>query len=159
MTGWQLTSTLRWLAGKPRCPPCRLPLVPPAWTCPRSWTGPVTSRHVRPRVREHGVCTSAITYIDGDAGILRYRGYPIEQLAESSSSLEVSYLLIHGELPTAEQFADFTGQLTAHTMLREEMRRFFDGFPRDAHPMSDSFSVNATRRSVRAPRSTSQQRR
>jgi citrate synthase len=81
-------------------------------------------------------CTSAITYIDGDAGILRYRGYPIEQLAGKSSFLEVSYLLIYGELPTSEQLADFTDRIKVHTLLREEMRRFFDGFPRDAHPMA-----------------------
>jgi citrate synthase len=81
-------------------------------------------------------CTSAITYIDGDAGILRYRGYPIEQLARRSSFLEVAYLLIYGELPVGEQLAAFGARITAHTLLREEMRRFFDGFPRDAHPMA-----------------------
>ncbi len=81
-------------------------------------------------------CESSITFIDGDAGILRYRGYPIEELAEKSSFLEVSYLLIYGELPTAEELADFTGRLRIHTLLHEEMRRFFDGFPRDAHPMA-----------------------
>jgi citrate synthase len=81
-------------------------------------------------------CTSAITYIDGDAGILRYRGYPIEELAQKSSFLEVSYLLIYGELPTLAQLADFTARVKVHTLLREEMRRFFDGFPRDAHPMA-----------------------
>ena len=81
-------------------------------------------------------CTSAITYIDGDAGILRYRGYPIEQLAQQSSFLEVSYLLIYGELPTAGQLADFSDRIKLHTLLREDLRRFFDGFPRDAHPMA-----------------------
>jgi citrate synthase len=81
-------------------------------------------------------CTSAITYIDGEAGILRYRGYPIAELAERSSFLEVCYLLIYGELPTREQLADFTARVKTHTLLREEMRRFFDGFPRDAHPMA-----------------------
>jgi citrate synthase len=81
-------------------------------------------------------CTSAITYIDGDAGILRYRGYPIDQLAERSSFLEVAYLLIYGELPTADALAGFAGRIQLHTLLREEMRRFFDGFPRDAHPMA-----------------------
>jgi len=81
-------------------------------------------------------CGSAITYIDGDAGILRYRGYPIEQLAEHASFLEVSYLLIYGELPTAEQLADFTERIRVHTLLHEEMRQFFDGFPREAHPMA-----------------------
>jgi citrate synthase len=81
-------------------------------------------------------CSSAITYIDGDAGILRYRGYPIDQLAEHSSFLEVSYLLIYGELPTADQLSDFDGQIRHHTLLHEDLRRFFDGFPRDAHPMA-----------------------
>jgi citrate synthase len=78
---------------------------------------------------------SAITYIDGDAGILRYRGYPIEQLAEGSSFLEVSYLLIYGELPSAAQLEDFTDRIRRHTLLHEDLKRFFDGFPRDAHPM------------------------
>jgi citrate synthase len=80
-------------------------------------------------------CSSEITYIDGDAGILRYRGYPIEQLAERSTFIEVSYLLIYGELPTAAQLADFTSKINRHTLLHEDLKRFFDGFPRDAHPM------------------------
>ena len=78
---------------------------------------------------------SAITYIDGDAGILRYRGYPIEQLAEKSSFTEVTYLLIYGELPTADQLAEFDNSLRRHTLLHEELKGFFGGFPRDAHPM------------------------
>nr|MDT0657441.1 citrate synthase [Micromonospora sp. DSM 115978] len=81
-------------------------------------------------------CSSDITYIDGDAGILRYRGYPIDQLAEKSSFLEVSYLLIYGELPSANQLAGFTELIRRHSLLHEEMRRFFDGFPREAHPMA-----------------------
>ncbi|MFJ1541986.1 citrate synthase [Micromonospora chalcea] len=81
-------------------------------------------------------CSSAITYIDGDAGILRYRGYPIDQLAEKSSFLEVSYLLIYGELPTQAQLSEFSERIRRHSLLHEEMRRFFDGFPRDAHPMA-----------------------
>ena len=80
-------------------------------------------------------CESAITYIDGDAGILRYRGYPIEELAENSSFVEVSYLLIHGELPTADQLSAFTEQIRRHTLLHEELKGLFDAFPRDAHPM------------------------
>ncbi|MCE1179375.1 MAG: citrate synthase [Micrococcales bacterium] len=80
-------------------------------------------------------CTSAITYIDGGEGILRYRGYPIEQLAEKSSFLEVSYLLIYGELPTKEQLEDFDNRIRRHTMLHEDLKEFFGGFPRDAHPM------------------------
>jgi citrate synthase len=80
-------------------------------------------------------CASAITFIDGDAGILRYRGYPIEQLAERSTFLETSYLLIYGELPTPSQLTAFEANVKHHTMLHEDLRRFFDGFPRDAHPM------------------------
>jgi len=80
-------------------------------------------------------CTSKITFINGDEGILRYRGYPIDQLAEKSTFLETSYLLIYGNLPTAEQLATFSSDITQHTMLHEDLRRFFDGFPRDAHPM------------------------
>jgi len=80
-------------------------------------------------------CRSAITYIDGDKGILRYRGYPIEQLAESSNFLETSYLLIYGELPTADQLAAFDDAVRKHTLLHEEFKGFFSGFPRDAHPM------------------------
>ena len=80
-------------------------------------------------------CESKITYIDGDAGILRYRGYPIEQLAANSTYLEVAYLLIYGELPTAEELATFTTLITRHTLLHEDLRRLFDGFPRNAHPM------------------------
>src|SRR5690349_24116379 len=81
-------------------------------------------------------CRSAITYIDGDQGILRYRGYPIDQLAENSTFLETAYLLIYGELPDAAELEAFTGQIKLHTLLHEEMRQFFDGFPRDAHPMA-----------------------
>jgi citrate synthase len=83
-----------------------------------------------------GSCTSAITYLDGEAGILRYRGYPIEQLAEQSSFLEVAYLLIYGDLPTREQLDRFVAEITHHTLIREEMRHFFDSFPADAHPMA-----------------------
>jgi len=81
-------------------------------------------------------CASAITYIDGDAGILRYRGYPIDQLAENASFLEVSYLLIYGELPTAAELEGFGNRIRNHTLLHEELKNFFDGFPRDAHPMA-----------------------
>ncbi len=81
-------------------------------------------------------CESTITYIDGDAGILRYRGYPIEELAEKKSFLDVSWLLIYGELPTPEQLAGFKQQIRHHTMLHEDFREFFGGFPTDAHPMA-----------------------
>ncbi|HPG22041.1 MAG TPA: citrate synthase [Amaricoccus sp.] len=83
-----------------------------------------------------GSCESAITYIDGDKGQLLYRGYPIEQLAAKSHFLEVAYLLLYGELPTAEQMEDFESRVTNHTMLHEQMAYFFRGFRRDAHPMA-----------------------
>jgi citrate synthase len=78
---------------------------------------------------------SDITFIDGDAGILRYRGYPIEQLAEHSSFLEVAYLLIHGELPTADQHDAWVHEITHHTFIHENIKQFIDGFHHDAHPM------------------------
>jgi len=81
-------------------------------------------------------CESKITYIDGDEGILLYRGYPIEQLAEHGDFLETCYLLLYGELPTPSQRADFNYNVTHHTMVHEQMMRFFQGFRRDAHPMS-----------------------
>ncbi|MDZ7363308.1 MAG: citrate synthase [candidate division KSB1 bacterium] len=80
-------------------------------------------------------CNSRITFIDGDKGILRYRGYPIEQLAEKSNYLEVAYLLIHGELPTRAQFEEWRYNITHHTMLHENTKKFMDGFHHDAHPM------------------------
>ena len=88
-----------------------------------------------------GATTSAITFLDGEKGILRYRGYPIEQLAVGCDFIEVAYLLIYGELPTAEQLEDFRCKLRRHTMLHEDMRLFYDGFPRDAHPMAILSSV------------------
>jgi citrate synthase len=97
-----------------------------------STTGLVT---IDPGFVNTASCSSEITYIDGDAGILRYRGYPIEQLAERSSFIEVSYLLIYGQLPTRTQLADFTEKISRHTLLHEDLKGFFGGFPRDAHPM------------------------
>ncbi|MEO8906827.1 MAG: citrate synthase [Microbacteriaceae bacterium] len=79
---------------------------------------------------------SAITFIDGDAGILRYRGYPIEQVAQHSSYLEVAWLLIYGELPTPSELAEFEDRIRRHTLLHEDLKKFFDGLPHDAHPMS-----------------------
>ncbi|MCB1386364.1 MAG: citrate (Si)-synthase, partial [Nitratireductor sp.] len=81
-------------------------------------------------------CESDITYIDGDEGILLHRGYPIEQLAEHGDFLETCYLLLYGELPTKEQNEDFHHRITYHTMVHEQMTRFFTGFRRDAHPMA-----------------------
>lgn len=83
-----------------------------------------------------GSCTSAITYIDGNAGQLLYRGYTIEDLCENSSFLEVCYLLLNGELPTETEMTDFTSLVSNHTMINENVRKFFDGFQHDAHPMA-----------------------
>src|SRR2546421_363829 len=80
-------------------------------------------------------CRSAVTYIDGEKGILEYRGYPIEQLAEQSSYLEVAYLLVHGELPTTDQLEEWTHQITIHTFVHENVKEFMQGFRYDAHPM------------------------
>src|ERR1700755_244154 len=76
-----------------------------------------------------GATQSAITFLDGELGILKYRGYPIEQLAAKSSFIEVAYLLIYGELPTAEQLKAFNFELSHHTLVHEDMKKFFDGFP------------------------------
>ncbi|MBI3665292.1 MAG: citrate (Si)-synthase, partial [Acidobacteria bacterium] len=80
-------------------------------------------------------CQSSITFIDGDRGILRYRGYPVEVLAEKCNFLEVAYLLLFGELPTAEQMKEWVHQVTYHTMIHENIKKFMDGFHYDAHPM------------------------
>jgi len=82
-----------------------------------------------------GSCLSTITFIDGEKGILRYRGYPIEEIAESASFEEVCYLLIYGHLPTDDELAGFVRELRLHTMIREEMKDFFKDFPMTAHPM------------------------
>ncbi len=82
-----------------------------------------------------GSCESAITFLDGELGILRYRGYPIEQLAEKSTFLEVSYLLIYGELPTSTELEAFSSSITRHTLVNEDIKKILDGFPSSAHPM------------------------
>ncbi len=99
----------------------------------RAATGLIT---IDPGFMNTGSCQSSVTFIDGDKGILRYRGYPIEDLAEKSSFLEVSYLLLHGELPTQVQLTEFTQHVTRHTMLQEDIKRFYAGFRKDAHPMA-----------------------
>jgi len=99
----------------------------------RSKTGAITLDY---GYANTGSTESSITFLDGENGILRYRGYPIEELAESSTFLEVSYLLNHGELPTATEYKEFQDEITRHTMLHEDMRAFFDAFPHDAHPMA-----------------------
>ncbi len=88
-------------------------------------------------------CQSSITYIDGDKGILRYRGYPIEQLAEKCTFLEVAYLIIHGELPTEVQLENWVKDITSHTMLHEKTKNFLEGFNHDAHPMGMFISTLA----------------
>jgi citrate synthase len=99
----------------------------------RGSTGMIT---LDPGYGNTGACTSAITFLDGEEGVLRYRGYPIEQLAEHSTFLEVAYLLIWGELPSRAELDRFVADVTHHTLIREEMRHFFDSFPADAHPMA-----------------------
>jgi len=98
----------------------------------RASTGLVT---LDPGFGNTGACRSAVTFIDGEQGILRYRGYDIAELAEKSTFLEVAWLLLYGELPTADQLTKFTGQITQHSLLHENFRRFFDALPKDAHPM------------------------
>lgn len=88
-----------------------------------------------------GSTKSAITFLDGEKGVLRYRGYPIEQLAERSSFIEVAYLLIYGELPTVKQLDDFQAEIGRHTLVHEDMKHFFDGFPSKSHPMGQLCSL------------------
>ena len=99
----------------------------------RSETGLIT---LDPGYANTGSCQSKITFIDGEHGILRYRGIPIEEIAERSTFLEVSYLLIYGELPTSDQFQNFLESITRHTMIHEDFKRFFGALPKDAHPMA-----------------------
>ncbi len=91
-----------------------------------------------------GSCTSAICFINGEKGILRYRGYPIEQLAENAAFSEVCYLLIYGELPNKQQAAEFRDNLTRHSMIHEDMKKFFEGYPPTAHPMAILSSMVAS---------------
>ncbi|MCB1323113.1 MAG: citrate synthase [Leptospiraceae bacterium] len=91
-----------------------------------------------------GSTRSAVTFLNGEQGILRYRGYPIEQLAEKSTFLEVAYLLIYGELPNKQQFDQFVHNITWHTMIHEDLKRLYDGFPKDSHPMSILSSMICT---------------
>jgi citrate synthase len=106
------------------------------WTCARSRSRRrLRPAGLRPGFKNTANVRSEVTYIDGDAGILRYRGYPIEQLAEKSTFLEVAYLLIHGELPTQEQYDEWVHEITHHTFIHENIKQFIDGFHHDAHPM------------------------
>lgn len=99
----------------------------------RAETGYIT---MDPGYVNTGATASSITFLDGEKGILRYRGIPIEQLAEKSTFVETSYLLIYGELPTKKQLANFSSLLTKHSMIHEDMKHFFDGYPATAHPMA-----------------------
>jgi citrate synthase len=91
-----------------------------------------------------GSCLSSVTFLDGERGILRYRGIPIEQLAEQSTFVETSYLLIYGRLPNKKELAQFTTNIVRHTLLHEDMKHFYEGFPRDAHPMATLASAVST---------------
>ncbi len=99
----------------------------------RAKTGAIT---YDPGYANSGSCTSAITFIDGEQGILRYRGYPIEELAGRTTFIETAYLLIYGELPTEAELDAFTSTVTRHTLLHEDLKKFFEGFPKSAHPMA-----------------------
>src|SRR5688500_16675655 len=107
----------------------------------RAKTGAVT---YDPGYANTGACKSAITFLDGEQGILRYRGYPIEELAEKASFAEVAHLLIYGELPTAAELEVFTTNLKRHTLIKEDMKKFFEGFPPSAHPMAVLSSMVAS---------------
>ena len=91
-----------------------------------------------------GACQSKITFLDGENGILRYRGYPIDQLAENSTFLEVAYLLIYGELPSEQEYKSFKDKINRHTLIHEDLKRLYDGFPKDSHPMAILSSMICT---------------
>jgi len=98
----------------------------------RETTGHIT---IDPGFKNTGSTKSAITFLDGEKGILRYRGYPIEQLADKASFLEVAYLVIYGDLPTQTEYKEFRASITNHTLVHEEMKQFFEAYPSKAHPM------------------------
>src|SRR3989304_3759064 len=110
-------------------------------TALRASTGAVT---LAPGYGKPGSCKSAITFIDGEKGILQYRGYPIEQLAEHAAFSEVCYLLIYGELPNKQQMADFREKWPYHPLIHEDMKKFFEGYPPTAHPMAILSSMVAS---------------
>jgi citrate synthase len=115
----------------------------------RGQTGMIT---LDPGYVNTGSTESAITYLDGENGVLRYRGYPIEVLAANCDFVEVSYLLIYGELPSTEQLTDFRMAIRRHSMLHEEMRSFYNGFPRDAPRQPRTGILTARRRQQQIPR-------
>jgi citrate synthase len=107
----------------------------------RAQSGAIT---LDPGYGNTGACESAITFIDGEAGILRYRGYPIEEIAGNAQFTEICYLLIYGRLPSQAEFKEFEDRLTYHTLLHEDMKKFFEGFPSSAHPMAMLSSMVAS---------------
>ena len=107
----------------------------------RATTGYIT---IDPGFKNTGSTQSSITYLDGENGILRYRGYSIEELAENATFLEVAYLLVYGELPNKDELAYFNESITQHTLVHENMKRFFDAFPQGAHPMGMLSSMIAS---------------
>ena len=110
-------------------------------TALRNQSGVIT---LDPGYGNTGSCESAITFIDGEKGILRYRGYPIEEIAEEARFTEVCYLLIYGELPDLDQLEKFRQILTVHSLLHEDMKKFFEGYPATAHPMAILSSMVAS---------------
>ena len=102
----------------------------------RAQSGVIT---IDPGFKNTGSTKSAITFLDGENGILRYRGYPIDQLAEHSTFLEVAYLLIYGNLPSAEKLKSFEKEITNHTLVHEDIKKLLDGFPYTSHPMGCTF--------------------
>ncbi len=140
MTDATRTATLT-LDGKEYSLPVLSPSVGPDVLDIRKLYGEADVFTFDPGFTSTAACESAITFIDGDKGELLHRGYPIEQLAAQSTHIELCYLLLYGELPTAAQLADFTGRVTKHTMVHEQMHNFFRGFRRDAHPMATMVGV------------------
>jgi hypothetical protein len=133
---WQTTTQKSlWTVKRSTCRSKPAPSAPTSSTSARFTRTPAPLPTIRASPPPAS-CESKITYIDGDEGILLHRGYPIDQLAEHGDFLEVCYLLLYGELPTATQKADFDYRVTRHTMVHEQMSRFFTGFRRDAHPMA-----------------------
>jgi len=105
----------------------------------RAQTGGLTTLDLG--FKNTGSTTSGITFLNGEEGVLRYRGYPIEQLADKADFLEVAYLLVHGELPNTEQFNNFSGAITRHSLVHEDLKKYFDAYPRGTHPMGQLSSL------------------
>lgn len=135
MADTQKTATLT-LDGKTFDLPIYSPTVGPDVIDIRKLYGQAGVFTYDPGYTSTAACDSAITFIDGDEGVLLHRGYTIGELAEKSHFLEVCYLLLYGALPTAKEMEDFEALVTRHTMVHEQMHRFFTGFRRDAHPMA-----------------------